>query len=129
MGFKEIIQKIGEKQKARKETIKRLDDELRFRKIVEDRTKSSNERELERFQKEEREVAIKETLQQYRKQRQHEINFERNPLDVPNITKSKWEVLKEKNQFTTKKNIFMHKENIHKNNPNLLKNNKKICGI
>jgi hypothetical protein len=122
MGFKEVIQRIGEKQREKKEMIKRMDDQLRFQKIVEDRQKSSNERELERFQHEEREVAIKEALQNYRKQRQHEINFEHNPINTKNIMKAEWEVMKEKNQFSGKSNIFSKHENIHKNN-------KKICEI
>jgi len=37
MGFKEIIQNIGSKNKERKEMIKQMGDQIRFQKLVEDR--------------------------------------------------------------------------------------------
>ena len=75
MGFKEIIKNMGEKGKAKKELIKRMDEQLRFEKIVEDRQKSSNERELLRYQNEDREKLIKEHLEVARIKRKREIDF------------------------------------------------------
>lgn len=129
MGFKDILAKMGEKRRERKEMIKELDTRVRIQKLVEERSKSANERELNRFQNEDREVEIKEALEIARKKREHEINFEHNPINAKNIMKAEWEILKEKNQFSGRSNVFSNHHNMHKSNPNLLKNNKKICGI
>jgi len=121
MGFKEIIQKIGEKNNHRKEIIKQMDDQIRFQKIVEDRQKSSNQRELEGYIKEQEEAQIKVALETMRKQRDHDIKFNHNPINVKNITKDvDWEVLKEKNQFSGRSNMFANQNNIHKSNKKLL---------
>lgn len=125
MGFKDIVSKLGEKGKKRKELIRDLDEQVRIQKLVEDRQKSANERELEKFMNESREKQITEQLKIARKQKQDDITFNHNPLDVPNITnKTEWSVLKEKNQFTNKKSMFSDQPLIHKSNPKLLKNAK-----
>jgi len=122
MGIVDLIKKIGEKNKERREKIRLLDEEIRLKKLVEDRMKSANERELERFIEEERQDNIKKVLDKMRKKRMDDINFKHNPLDVPNITnKVSWEVLKEKNLFKRQKNIFVGQPNVLKGNPNLLK--------
>lgn len=127
MGFKDIINQFGKKAKERKQMIKDLDEKLRIQKLVEDRQKSSNERELERFMKEDREESIKEQLQAMRKKRQKDIAFGHNPLDTPNITNhTDWEVLKERNLFSGKGNMFTKSKSILNNNPNLLKNNMRL---
>ena len=124
MGFKEIVQKLTGKQNSRKELIKRIDDQMRAERIVEDRTKSSNERELERFMREEREEQIKEALEFQRKKRDDDIKFGHNPLDVKNITNhTDWEVLKERNMFANQKNIFVGQPSVLKGDPRLLKSN------
>jgi len=123
MGIADLIKKLGEKNKERKEKIRLLDEEIRLRKLVEDRMKSANERELERFIEEERQDNIKKALDRMRKKRINDINFKHNPLDIPNITnKISWEVLKEKNLFKKQKNIFVGQPNVLKGNPNLFKN-------
>jgi len=123
MGLKELIHKVSERNKERKEKIRLLDEELRLQKLVQDRMKSANERELERFMKEEREEQIKKALDVMRKRRQHDINFGHNPLDVKNITaKTDWEVLKERNLFSNTGNIFANQDFIHKSNRILLNN-------
>lgn len=102
--------------------IRQIDQEIRLRKLVEDRQKSSNERELERFMREEREDQIKESLDVMRKKRQRDISFGHNPLNTPNITNHvDWEVLKEKNMFNNKSTLFKNDGSVLKNNPNLLK--------
>ena len=124
MGFKEIMEKFGEKGKRRKEMIRDLDEQVRIQKLVEDRQKSSNERELERFMKENREEHIKVELDEVRKMRTKDIQFNHNPLNVKNITNhTDWEVLKERNLFKGKSSMFSNNEFIHKNNPKLLQNN------
>jgi len=127
MGFKEIIDKIKERRDAKKELLRNADEQMRVQKIIEDRQKSSNERELERFMKEEREEQIRERLDFYRKERDEDIKFGHNPLDTKNITNhTDWEVLKEKNQFAGKGNIFSNHGSTLKDNKSILKNNLKL---
>jgi len=130
MGLINFIKNLGGRNKERKEEFRELYDRFLMEKKLEEIQKSSNQRELERFLKEEREEQIKETLDFYRKKRQNEINFGANPLNVKNITNhTDWEVMKEKNMFKGNKNLFSNQDNIIKDNPNLLKNNRKLCGI
>lgn len=126
MGFKEFIQNLGNKSRERKELLRQVDNEVRVQKIIEDRQKSANERELERFLKEEREEAIKEELNVHRKIRDEEIKFGHNPLNTKNIMKSQWEVLKEKNQFNKRSNMFNQEATVMRNNRNLLRNNRRL---
>ena len=136
MGFKEILERLGEKQRERKEMIQQLDEQVRIQALVEARQKSSNERELEGYIDEDREEIIKIKLEQMRKKRDHDIKFNHNALDVKNITSgTDWEVLKERNQFTNNGNMFAGNQNIHKSNKkllksgNILKNNRRLFGI
>lgn len=130
MAVKEFIQKMGEKQKERKALFKAAEERLKIQKILEERQKSANERELERFINEDREEQIKEELERVRKRREQDIRFNHNPLNVENITSgTQWEVLKEKNMFNNSKNLFSKSNFIHKNNPNLLNNNRSPSGI
>ncbi len=126
MGVKEIIQRFGERNKERKELLRNLDQQLRMQKIVEDRQKSSNERELERYQDEDREEAIKEHLEYARKKRDDEIKFGHNPIDTKNIMKAEWAVLKEKNQFSKKSNLFDNHTSVLNSNKKLLNSNNKL---
>ncbi|GBE19368.1 MAG TPA: hypothetical protein ENG87_00515 [Candidatus Pacearchaeota archaeon] len=126
MTFKEIIQKIGEKNRARKELLRQADEQDRIHSTIEERKKSANERELERFMKENREEQIKGQLDVERKKRRDDISFNHNPLHTKNIMKAEWEVLREKNMFAGNSNMFSNQEFIHKNNPNLLKNNMRL---
>jgi len=121
-----MLQRVGEKGKERRELIRRMDQQRRIEKLIEDRTKSANERELERYADEDREAMIKERLEFARKKRDHEINFEHNSLDTPNIMKAKWEVMKEPNQFSKKSDMFTNHKSILKNNNKLLKSSNKL---
>ena len=117
---------MTEKGKARKELIRRMDEQVRMEKIVEDRQRSSNERELLRYRDEDREAMIKEHLEYARKKRSDEINFGHNPLNTKNIMKAEWEVLKEPNQFSKKSDMFTNQNSVMQNNSNLLKSNKEL---
>jgi predicted RND superfamily exporter protein len=66
MGILDIFKKNMEKSGRFKE----LSEEMKIRKLIEERSKSSNERELERFYEEEREKKIKQNLEEFRKHRQ-----------------------------------------------------------
>jgi hypothetical protein len=126
MGFKEIIERLGEKRKQRKELLEQIDQRVRFQKIIEDRQLSSNERELNRFLNEEREEQVKEQLEYQRKKRDQDIKFGHNPINAKNIMKAEWEVLKEPNQFSKKSNLLANQTSVLRNNKKLLKTNKKL---
>lgn len=123
MGVAEILDKIKERKREKKELIRRMDEQLRAEELLSERRKSANERELDKFMKEDREEFIKKQLEKARKLRDEDIRFGHNPLDVKNITNhTDWQVLREKNMFGKKSNMFSGQEFIHKNNPKLLKN-------
>lgn len=119
-----MIQRFGEKNRVRKEMIRQMDEQTRMEKIVADRQLSSDERELNRFEHEEREEMIKEKLEFMRERRRDDIAFGHQPLDTPNVTNNtEWEVLKEPNLFSKKSNMLSNEHSIMKNDPNLLKDN------
>jgi hypothetical protein len=122
MTFSDVLDKLKERSRNRKELIRDLDERVRIEELVQERKKSANERELERFMKEHREENIKVQLDEVRKMRDKDIKFNHNPLNAKNIMKSEWEVMKEPNMFTGKGNMFANQPFIHKNNPKLLKN-------
>jgi len=129
MGVKEVIQRWGEKNRERKEMLRRMDQQVRNEKIIQERQLSSNERELRRYEDEDRESEIKERLEYARKKRQREIDFGHNPINTKNIMKAEWEVMKEKNQFSNVPNVTIGHKSVLNSNRNLLKNNKKLYGI
>jgi hypothetical protein len=104
MGFKDLLAKLMNKDQEMKEEEHRR----KIQRILDTRELSSNERELMKFQDEEREEQIKEALEIYRKRKQEDITFNHNALDTPTIMKSKWEVLKEKNIFANNKNTVLN---------------------
>lgn len=130
MGIKDMLQNMHENKQADKEMVRNMQQQQRIEEILENRKKSANERELERYMKENREKAIKSQLEIVRKQRDREINFEHNPLKVKNvISGGKWNILKEKNLFSSKGNIFTGMPLVHKSNSRLLRNNPSLYGI
>ena len=126
MGFKEIIQKLGEKQREKKAMIQDMSDNVRFQKIVEERQLSSNERELNRYENEDREQMIKERLEYARKKRDEDIKFNHNPVNTKNIMKAEWSVMKNKNQFSNVPNVTTGHKSVLKNNKQLLRSNNKL---
>lgn len=120
MAIKDFLDRLKTRRLERSALLKQALEQRRIEKMVEDREKSANERELERFIMEEREARIKKELEFMRKKKDYDIKFGHNPLNIPNITnKTDWEVLKERNLFsnpgdfiTSQKNIFMHNPNI-----------------
>ncbi len=127
MAFKDILNRMGEKQRAKKVLFKKAQEQLGIQKMLDDRQKSANERELERFQNEDREEQIKIDLEEARKVRQKDISFNHNPLDLPNITgKGDFEVLKQRNIFAGRSTMFDNSGSMLHSNPNLLKNNMRL---
>lgn len=125
MAITEFLKHFGERGKERKEKFKEADENFQIQKVIEQRQKSANERELETYDKIDREKMIKRVLEAKRKEFDYENNYGHNPLFVPNITnKSDYNLLKQKKLFTSKKNLFSNQQFIHKDNKKLLNNGK-----
>jgi len=86
MGFKQILQKMKEKKEEKKSLFRNLQNQDTVMKIIEERKKSANERELEGYLKEEYEKKITSQLELMRKKRKDDLAFNHNPLFVKNIT-------------------------------------------
>jgi hypothetical protein len=114
MGIKEALAQIVEKRREKKLQLKQMEEQVRMEKLVEEKQKSSNERELERFLKEKRENAIKKQLDAFRKERQkqmwrdNKILSGKMPSGKPTMLKNDRPILKEKNIFVNK-NMFWKK--------------------
>lgn len=129
MGFKEIIQSIGSKSKESKQVFKQMQEKDRLETKIEEMKKSANQRELERYIKEEQEKQIKEQLDYMRKKRDNDIRFNHNPINVKNITNhTDWEVMKEKNMFKQKGNMFANQQSVLKSSNKLLNNGSVLKG-
>jgi len=72
MGLKELFGKFSAGNVEKKRKFKELEEDFIMQKKLEERQKSANERELERFISEDREEKIKERLNQFRKKRTHD---------------------------------------------------------
>jgi hypothetical protein len=116
MGFKELLERIrgnGEDKESIKEYVKELNMRTRAEKIVTERSKSANQRELERLYKEEQDKQIKDELEYMRKKRQKDINFSHNPLATKFVMgKGDFEILKDKKLFANHRNMFSNQKNI-----------------
>jgi len=111
MTFKEIIEKLRGKSED-SNYMKELNKRMRAEEILLERRKSANQRELERYYKEEHEKEIKGELEMVRNKRQKDINFMHNPLDTKNVMHSDWEILKDKKIFNSEGNMFTNQKNI-----------------
>lgn len=120
MGVREALSRLVERAKEKKAQKEDYITQIRLQKAAQMQQLSSNERELHRFQEEDRQELIKEHLDVARKKRQHDISFNHNPLDVPNMTNhSDFEILKQKNLFKGKGNMFQGQKNTIKS-PNVV---------
>ena len=102
MAFPAIFKKNLEKSIR----FKQMQEDLRLQKTLEERQKSSNERELDRFYEEEREKTIKRNLEEFRQHRRAEAQ--------------QTTVLAGDNQFKGKGNMMSGKASILVNNNALL---------
>ncbi len=99
---------------ANSEEFKELEKRDKLRHILEERKKSANERELERFNQEDREKLVKMALDKRRKQQRNEF-FRTNIFPKENIFKGKQvimdndtSVLKNNNKLLHGSNMFLH---------------------
>jgi len=91
MGVKEFLAKAFKKD----ERFKELEKEMRIRKMIEERMKPSNERELERYMEEERQKTIKKHLEEFRNARKEEAWHGESILNQKNIFKGHKSILNE----------------------------------
>lgn len=106
MTLKEIFNKFTHKD----ERFKDMQREDRMGKVLEERKKNANERELERFIEEERQKQIKIALEQFRKKKKDEFFHGGNMLKQKNIFKGHKNILHQ--DFDILKggeNLFMKK--------------------
>lgn len=73
MGIVNFIKKLTENRSEMKERFEELQKQDKLQTMLEERKKSANRRELERYQKELEEEQIKQTLEQIRKQKNEEM--------------------------------------------------------
>jgi len=92
MSVKEFLSHALKKDSRFKE----LEKEIRIQKMIQERMKNSNERELDRFYEEERQKTIKKNLEEFRNARKEESwHGENNILNAPNIFKGQQNILHE----------------------------------
>jgi len=103
-----LLQNAIRKWKDQKESQKDYERDVLMRQKFAARQLSSNERELMRFQKEDRAKEVKKALEKRRNVMQNNIwsGREGNPLFAPNIIAGQKELFKGEN------NIFKHSQNI-----------------
>ena len=103
----DIVRNWSDKKKMRSKKYKELEEDYRLNKMLEDRQKSSNERELESYIKEERERKIKEQLDVVRKKKSKEMWKGNNMSGGKTILRNERPILKEKNIFKGSKTTIL----------------------
>lgn len=83
--------------------IRDAQDQLRIQKLVEDRMKTPNERDLESFMEKNRQEMIKRKLDMYRNREKRKILMNGKMTDTHNIFKGHKNILGGKKIFTMKK--------------------------
>ena len=109
-----MIRKFGENKKALKERMTEVQQERKIQKILDEREKSSNERELERHINDAREANIKAQLEEIRTRKNKENWKGNNFQGKATMLKDDRPMLKEKNIFLNEKNTFLDNKT---NNP------------
>jgi len=113
MSLMDAIRRMGERKKITKQRFKEVQEEDKIRNLIEQRKLSANERELEKYMKDQRELQIKCELDKIHKKQNHENWKGNNPLkSQTSILRNDRPILKEKNIFLdNKSNIpFMKSE-------------------
>ncbi len=119
MTIMDVIRRMGKNSEESKEKFKEAEENMRIQHKLEERQKSSNERELERYYKEQREAEIKGKLNTIHKQ-QNKDNWKSNSIlskgasilknDRPVLKEDK-NILENNNKLLSGKNIFLDKRN------------------
>ena len=114
MGILKNLIKNSEEKAEFKEKLKNAQQESKINRLIEERQKSSNRRELERYIKEQEEMKIKQTLDQIRKKNNKEMWKSENLILAQPATMLNEDrpILKEKNIFHNNQNMFTKKHSI-----------------
>jgi len=108
MSLLEKVKLMLEKKKEKSDKFKQLEEDFILNKRLADKQKSANERELEKWHKEEREDRIKKELDKIHQKKMKELW--KSPHSVLksnfNILKNDRPILKEKNIFANNPNLF-----------------------
>jgi hypothetical protein len=107
MGLLDSIRKWQERKSVKKEKYKEAEEEMKINKLLEERSKSNNKRELERFYREEEEEEIKKALEHIRMKKQRELWSGKNAM------------INQKTTILDKGNPILKQKNIFKEAPNL----------
>jgi len=108
MGIRDILERMKEK----KLKYKQYEEQMKVMEKYEERKKSSNERELERFKHEAREDSIKKELEEWRNHRNKDIEYGHQILKTKNMFDPKAngnEILNNQNLFVGGKKLFAGK--------------------
>jgi hypothetical protein len=107
MAFEKFFSGITKKR----EKMKEMEEDVKIQRMVEQKMKSSNERELERFERDEREKAIKEKLEHFRKKQRREM-FSGGMLKSPDLFDHSPTLLKEDKNVLANNNQFLGRGNM-----------------
>ena len=108
----DIIKKFTEKRNETSEKFKFAQEERKIQQMLDDREKSANERELERYMKQKREDEIKEQLKIIHHKQDKDNWCSDSILSTkPTILNNDRPILKEKHIFMDKKNNIPIKNN------------------
>lgn len=105
-----MVRKLGENKRVLKEKLKDAAQERKIQRTLDEREKSSNERELESHVKEAREYHIKKQLDKIRMKKNHENWKGDNFAGRATILDEGRPILKERNLFTGNKNMFANQK-------------------
>ena len=110
MGLLErLLDKSSKNKKEFKEKFKQAQENAKIEGLLLERSKSSNERELESYMEEQRENKIKEHLSRIHKKKNKEIWKSEHPIMGQKMT-----ILNNDRPILKEKNIFMHNKNNNK---------------
>ena len=104
MTIKDLVSKLMHRKEEYKQELMEAERQRKIQKILDDRSKNSNERELERFMEEDRQKKIKYHLEKYRKMKRDEWWHGKQMLNEKYIYKKERPLLKERNLFVGKSN-------------------------
>jgi hypothetical protein len=107
MGLMDVIRRMANKKSERSEKFKQMEEDYRLNKMLMDRQKSSNERELESIMKKRREDNIKQQLDSIHKKQTRDTWSDHSILKSSNILKEDKKIMSSDKPILHQKNIFL----------------------
>jgi hypothetical protein len=107
MGLMDVIRRMANKKSERSEKFKQMEEDYRLNKMLMDRQKSSNERELEGYMKKKREENIKRQLDMIHKKQTSDAWSNHSILKSSNILKEDKKIMADDRPILHQKNIFL----------------------